>query len=183
MRIFVLLIALVACDKPDRNKLIECPQWAGSACVGSAAAGPAVGSATMGPLERAAATQPATKSAPKQRVRASYGGGRSTAAATVPPDAPPERTRGLANGVACTYSSDCASGECTFSVCASENGGDKKLGNGVKCTYSSDCASGECTYGACASQSGDKQLGTGVACTYDSDCASDHCTYSKCADD
>ena len=94
-----------------------------------------------------------------------------------------ERTRGLANGVSCTYSSDCASGECTYHVCV-EPHGDKKLGNGVACTYSSDCASGECTYHKCVSTRGDgKQLGTGVECTYSSDCASGSCTYHVCTDD
>ncbi len=172
-RIWWLLFSIVACDKPDRNSLIACPRWAGSACAstGSATVAPQAGSGSddMGRLERAAAAI-AQKPATKHRASGGGGGGgRSTTAATVPPDAPPARKRGLANGVACTFSSDCASGECDYGACASE-GGDKKLGNGVACTFSSDCASGECTYGACASNSGSKELGTGVACTFDSDC-------------
>jgi hypothetical protein len=182
MRIFLLLLVLAACDKPDRHRLIECPPWAGSACVtaGSAVAAPKQGSAEIGPLERLTAEQATAKPAAKHR--ASSGGGRSASAASIPPDAPPARTRGLANGVACTFSSDCASGECDYGACASASG-DKKLGNGVACTYDSDCASGDCTYQKCASKGYSKDLGTGVACTYDDDCASHHCNYNKCADD
>ncbi|HEX4455955.1 MAG TPA: hypothetical protein VH143_34075 [Kofleriaceae bacterium] len=186
-RLWWLLVSVVACDKPDAPNAIACPPWAGSACKTTASAAvaptPPVGSGSgeIGRLERAAAAI-AAKPAAKRRAANSGGGGRSTPAANVAPDAAPARTHGLANGVACTFSSDCASGECTYGACASEDG-DKKLGNGVKCTFSSDCASGECTYGACASNGDSKELGTGVACTFDSDCASHHCTYSKCADD
>jgi hypothetical protein len=191
-RLWWLLFSIVACDKPDGNSLIACPQWAGSACrtTGSAAhtasTAPAGSSSdALGPLERAAAASSPTP-ATKHRAGGGGGGGgrggRSTSAATVTPDAAPARAHGRANGVECTYDSDCASSECTYGACASQDG-ERKLGNGVKCTFSSDCASGECTYGACASNGYDKELGTGVACTYDSDCASHHCTYSKCADD
>jgi hypothetical protein len=86
---------------------------------------------------------------------------------------------GFANGVACTFSSDCASHDCTFRVCQGHSG-DKQLGNGVACTFSSDCASHDCTFHVCQGRSGDKQLGNGVACMFSSDCASHDCTFHVC---
>src|SRR5690349_12692447 len=73
--------------------------------------------------------------------------------------------KNLANGVACTFSSDCASGNCTFKVCKAKSGGAKNLGNGAACTFSSECASGNCTFKVCKSKGGGKKLGNGMVCT------------------
>ncbi len=83
------------------------------------------------------------------------------------------------NGVKCTFSSDCESGNCSFGKCASRGGG-KALGNGIACTFSSDCASGNCSFGKCAARGGGKQLANGVACTFSSDCASGNCSFGVC---
>jgi len=104
------------------------------------------------------------------------GDGVSSSGTTSSSSKPP---KGLANGAACTYGSDCASGECDYSKCVS-SGSKQELGNGMACTYSSDCASGNCEYGKCASRGSKKDLSSGAECTYSSDCASGECTYGKC---
>ncbi len=57
--------------------------------------------------------------------------------------------RGLVNGLACTFGSECASGECGFNVCRARSADKKNFGNGVACTFGSDCASGDCSFGVC----------------------------------
>jgi hypothetical protein len=91
-----------------------------------------------------------------------------------------EAGKGLANGVACTLSSDCASGNCTFKVCKAKGGGAKNLGNGASCNLSSECASGNCTFHVCKSKGGGKKLGNGMACRLGSDCESGNCTFKVC---
>lgn len=87
----------------------------------------------------------------------------------------------LANGVACTFNSDCASGNCSFNVCKSKTSSKKNLGNGIACTFNSDCASGNCSFNVCKSKnSSKKNLGNGIACTFNSDCASGNCSFNVC---
>jgi len=86
----------------------------------------------------------------------------------------------LANGVACTFSSDCASGNCSFKVCKAKGGGSKALGNGAACTFSSDCESGNCSFHVCKSKGGGKKLGNGMSCTFSSDCESGNCSFKVC---
>ena len=57
-----------------------------------------------------------------------------------------------ANGVACTFSSDCASGRCVFDVCTARSGSGKQYGNGIACRFSSDCASGRCVFDVCTAR-------------------------------
>lgn len=68
---------------------------------------------------------------------------------------------------ACTYSTQCTSGNCTDGHC---------YGNGVGelCTYSTQCSSGNCTNGCCAGNS------RGSACTYSTQCTSGNCTGGSC---
>jgi hypothetical protein len=68
---------------------------------------------------------------------------------------------------ACTYSSQCSSGNCTKGRCYGNE-------NGALCTYSSQCSSGNCTGGCCAGNS------KGSACSYSSQCDSGNCTGGKC---
>lgn len=70
-------------------------------------------------------------------------------------------------GVACTYSSQCSSGNCTDGHCYGNS-------NGNRCTYSSQCTSGNCTNGCCYGNS------RGESCTYSSQCTSSNCTGGKC---
>jgi hypothetical protein len=91
---------------------------------------------------------------------------------------------GLANGVGCKFSSDCASKDCSFGVCTGRDAnGNKALGNGVACKFSSDCASKDCSFGVCQGRDadGNKALGEGVACKFSSDCASKDCSFGVCA--
>jgi hypothetical protein len=92
---------------------------------------------------------------------------------------PAHAGKNLANGVACTFNSDCASGSCTFKVCKAKSGG-KKLGNGVACTFNSDCESGSCTFKVCKAKGSGKKLGNGIACSFNSDCESGRCTFKVC---
>jgi hypothetical protein len=118
---------------------------------------------------------------PPRPKRAKSSGGRTTESKPRVEDKTADKPRGRANGVACTWDSECASGSCTYRVCASRSG-DKKLGNGVACTWDSECASDSCTYRKCTSRGDSKELGNGVACTWDSECASDSCVYHVCQD-
>jgi hypothetical protein len=180
---FLLAAAVVlGCDHSS-----SCPQWM---CAGQAAH---EGSSTPAPTVAPSAVldskvilpliAPPAKGAPKKVAHAHRGGGGGGGGRSVPSTDTPEperpKDRGLANGVDCTFSSDCASGDCTFGKCEGK-GGEKALGNGVACTFSSDCASGDCTFGKCAAKGGEAALGNGVACTFSSDCASGDCTFGVC---
>jgi hypothetical protein len=179
---FLLAAAVVlGCDHSS-----DCPQWM---CAGQAShAVPPTDGSDVARVTPSAALDakvilpliaPPTKPAPKRSAHRGGGGGRSVPSTDTPEPSERPKDRGLANGVACTFSSDCASGDCTFGKCEGKSG-DKGLGNGVACTYSSDCASDDCTFGKCASKGGGEAYGNGVACTYSSDCASNDCTFGVC---
>ena len=70
-------------------------------------------------------------------------------------------------GVACSYSSQCSSNNCTDGHCYGT-----AVGN--PCGYSSQCASNNCTNGCCSGNS------TGSACSYSSQCNSNNCTNGRC---
>ena len=70
-------------------------------------------------------------------------------------------------GVACTYSTQCSSGNCHDGHCYARS-------NGNPCDYSTQCDSNNCTNGCC---SGNAQ---GNACTYSTQCTSANCTNGKC---
>ena len=183
----ILAFAKLGCDREDFFRLpAYYPTYSDTSRDAMVAAPPPVAyvDAGIGPadaqVERRAAQTAAPPPKPK---RGKTSGGRSGM-----PSKPRveekvvEKTRGRANGVACTWDSDCASDSCTYHVCSSDSS-DKKLGNGVACTYNSDCASGSCTYHKCESQGDSEELGNGVECTWDSECASGSCTYHVCDDE
>jgi hypothetical protein len=87
--------------------------------------------------------------------------------------------KALANGMRCSFNSDCASNYCSFKQCKSRSG-KKELSNGSSCTFNSDCLSGYCSFKTCKSRSGGKALGNGMSCTFNSDCASKYCSFKKC---
>lgn len=70
-------------------------------------------------------------------------------------------------GAACTYSTQCSSGNCTKGYCYPTS-------NGNPCTYSTQCGSGNCTDGCCNGNA------KGNSCTYSTQCTSGNCTSGKC---
>lgn len=70
-------------------------------------------------------------------------------------------------GVACTYSTQCSSGNCTDGYCYAKS-------NGNPCTYSTQCNSGNCTNNCCFGNS------KGDSCTYSTQCTGGNCTNGKC---
>lgn len=70
-------------------------------------------------------------------------------------------------GVACSYSTQCSSGNCTDGHCYA-----RAVGN--PCSYSTQCDSNNCTNGCCSGNS------KGSACSYSTQCTSSNCTGGKC---
>lgn len=90
--------------------------------------------------------------------------------------------KGLGNGLACKYGSECASGNCSSHLCKPRSGGGKEFANGVPCKYGSECASGNCVSHTCKPRNGGaKEFANGVYCKYSSECASGSCVSHLCA--
>lgn len=70
-------------------------------------------------------------------------------------------------GVACTYSTQCSSGNCHDGHCYPRS-------NGNPCDYSTQCDSANCTNNCCSGNS------KGDACTYSTQCSGSNCTAGKC---
>lgn len=70
-------------------------------------------------------------------------------------------------GVACSYSTQCSSNNCTDGYCRGNAVGDR-------CTYSTQCNSNNCTDGCCRGND------RGSKCTYSTQCTSNNCTNGTC---
>ncbi|MFO0600176.1 MAG: hypothetical protein U0228_33010 [Myxococcaceae bacterium] len=68
---------------------------------------------------------------------------------------------------ACSYSTQCSSGNCTDSYCRGN-------GLGARCNYSTQCTSGNCTDGCCRGNS------AGSKCNYSTQCTSGNCSNGRC---
>lgn len=72
-----------------------------------------------------------------------------------------------AAGVACSFSSQCSSNNCTDGYCRGN-------GAGARCSFSSQCDSNNCTDGCCRGTS------KGSQCSFSSQCTSNNCSNGRC---